>query len=315
MKEDLDIWPEEISPLMELEDALFEQHGLSVYVKRDDLLEPFGGNKGRKLKYAWHAFVKSGRRGLISMGGPFSNHLYAFASMCKHFGVPGKALVRGETNDLANPVLNHIRACGMELIALSRKEYAGRYREDFQKRILDQFPEYFMIPEGGASPEGIKGCYELGVEIIQQMGTWPDHLLVGAGTGTTAAGLARAAAPESEVIAISALRGKIIATAFGQNRDMLREAQQAALELNTAYHFGGFAKWDDELISFMRNFEKTHGILLDPLYTGKTAYALYDLVARERFERGSRIVLVHTGGNPGRLGFSYRFPGLLEDLS
>ncbi len=161
MNEAWHIWPDGISPLVELTDPLFEQRGVTVYVKRDDLLAPFGGNKGRKLKYNWRAFVQSGKVGLISLGGPFSNHLYAFATLCKIFDVPGKVLIRGEADDPTNPVLKHIRDCQVDVIGLSRKEYAQRYSDDFKEYITDRFPGYYLIRREGQTAKELKGVSNL----------------------------------------------------------------------------------------------------------------------------------------------------------
>ena len=70
------------------------------------------------------------------------------------------------------------------------------------------------------------------------------------------------------------------------------------------YHFGGFAKTNAELMAFIADFEDKTGIPLEPVYTGKMMYALYDLIAKHTFKPGQRIIAVHTGGLQGKRGFS-----------
>ena len=73
--------------------------------------------------------------------------------------------------------------------------------------------------------------------------------------------------------------------------------------INNTYHFGGYAKFKPELIEFMDAFKKQTGIALDPVYTGKMVYGIVDLAAKGFFKKGSRILIVHTGGLQGMAGF------------
>jgi 1-aminocyclopropane-1-carboxylate deaminase len=70
------------------------------------------------------------------------------------------------------------------------------------------------------------------------------------------------------------------------------------------YHFGGFAKISPELINFINYFEKKTGIPLEPVYTGKMLFALYDLITKNTFKPSQRIIAVHTGGLQGKRGFT-----------
>jgi len=306
-------WPEGQSPLQELSDPLFGDKGIKVVIKRDDLLRPFGGNKGRKLKYAFEGFVRSGSKGMITLGGPFSNHIHAFSTLCAHFDNAGIALVRGEVDDLSNPVLSYARGCNVTLISLTRKEYAARYTDEFVAHIKAKYPDHYLIPEGGGSEAGLKGCVELGQEIAEGDGVAPNFVFVSAGTGATASGVASALPRHTKVMAISALRERIITNAFNRSISMVGLNEHAEIALNTDYHFGGFARWDKRLINFINGFERRLGIMLDPVYTGKTFFALFDMAENGLIPEGSQVTVIHTGGMPGRAGFNYRFPGLLED--
>jgi 1-aminocyclopropane-1-carboxylate deaminase len=178
------------------------------------------------------------------------------------------------------------------------------YREKqtlFNKFYADDNRAYF-IDEGGASPEAAKGCSELIAEL-------PDtyhHILCACGTGTTAAGI------------INGIQQHNLSTQFHavpalKNGGFLKDeidkylTAPAGYELHTDYHFGGYGKVTPELISFVKNFTASTGIMIEPVYTGKLFYALYDLIAKKHFARGSKILAIHTGGLLGILGMKKHF--------
>jgi 1-aminocyclopropane-1-carboxylate deaminase len=86
-------------------------------------------------------------------------------------------------------------------------------------------------------------------------------------------------------------------------RDLLKDRNQKNWSINLDYHFGGFAKTDQQLFSFMNDFEQTTGIQLEPIYTGKMFYGLFDLIRQGKFKKCHRIIAIHTGGLQGRNGF------------
>ena len=79
------------------------------------------------------------------------------------------------------------------------------------------------------------------------------------------------------------------------------------------YHFGGYAKFNSILIDFINQFKQQHQIPLDPIYTGKMMYGIFDLIEQGYFPDGSTIVGIHTGGLQGIAGFNQRFGNLIED--
>jgi len=278
------------TPLERIEEDLFVEKGVEVFVKRDDLTHPFiSGNKFRKLKYNLVEAEKQGKNRLLTFGGAYSNHLSAFAFACREFGFRGKALVRGdELNESSSPTLAFAHAMGVELEFVSREAY-----RDKEKLSAAYTEEYFIIPEGGSNALAVQGVAEL----VSEIGDF-DYLLTACGTGGTLAGLLKGAPEHAEVIGISVLK----------NGDFLQEEVSKLLghsfpdraRLLTAYHFGGYARYTEELLDFIRDFEAKHGILLEQVYTGKVFYAFYDLLRRDFFRRGAKVILLHTGGMQGR---------------
>lgn len=279
------------TPLEKIEAELFTEKGVEVWVKRDDLTHAFiSGNKFRKLKYNLYEAVKQGKKRLLTFGGAYSNHLSAFAFTCGEFGFAGKAVVRGEElNAGSSPTLAFVHSQGVELEFVSREAY-----RDKEKLSALYSEEHYIIPEGGSNALAVQGV----AEIVPEIGEF-DYLVTACGTGGTLAGLFSGAPENAEIIGVSVLK----------NGDFLKEEVSKLLsrpfpenaKLLTGFHFGGYARYDDELLGFIRDFEARHGILLEQVYTGKAFYAFYTLLKEGYFRRGSRIILLHTGGLQGRL--------------
>ncbi len=298
------------SPVEELHGALSESAGLRLFVKRDDLLalspgSAFCGNKWRKLKYNLLAAQEQGKRHLLTFGGAYSNHLAAVAEAAQALGFQSTGIVRGEEPAGLNPTLRLARACGMQLQYVSRTLYRSKAAPGFLERLGIDSGSVYMIPEGGTNKLALAGCRELAEEILDQLS--PDYVLAACGTGGTLAGIITGLKDRCRVLGISVLKGDIHK---GEVKKLLEAHQGAAYEhwgVLTNYHHGGYAKWTPELLEFIRNFRSDFGIALDPIYTGKLCYAVFDLIRGGYFPRGATLVAVHTGGLQGVAGFEERF--------
>ncbi|HEY0895938.1 MAG TPA: pyridoxal-phosphate dependent enzyme [Sphingobacteriaceae bacterium] len=278
------------SPLEELSDPLFETKGVRVFIKRDDMIHPFiSGNKFRKLKYNLARARRLNKDHLVTFGGAYSNHLVATACAGARFGLRTTGFVRGEP--VSNTSLMLCRLFGMDLRFVSREQY--RDKDELFTGSFGQDPAALFLDEGGSGKEAVRGCAELVSELPDRF----DHVFCAAGTGTTAAGIRNGLherMPGCELHVIPVLKnGSFILD------EIARWADPAGVRLHTAYHFGGYAKTTPELLDFMTGFSGRTGILLDQVYTAKMGYAAYDLIGSDRFARGSRILLIHTGGLMG----------------
>lgn len=281
------------SPEEELHDPLFIEKQIQVFVKRDDKIHPFiSGNKWRKLKYNLNYAHQLGKTNLVTFGGAWSNHILATAAAAAQFGFKSIGIIRGE--EVKNPVLQMAQLFGMELQFIDRQLYKDKALY-FQEHV-DESNHYF-IDEGGRSSLAVKGCEEIISELTQAY----SHVLVSAGTGTTAAGLA--VGIESQNLAT-----KLLVVPVLKNADFILEdikelnAPIDNINLLTEYHFGGYAKTKKELNDFIKDFVSKSGILIEPTYTGKLVYGMFDLIKKDYFPKGSRILFVHTGGLTGLLG-------------
>jgi 1-aminocyclopropane-1-carboxylate deaminase len=286
------------SPVEEIKNPLFINKGIQVFVKRDDMIHPFiSGNKWRKLKHLLRDAFKLNKNHLVTFGGAYSNHLLATACAGAKFGFQTTGFVRGE--EVKNETLTLCRLFGMQLIFIDRESYKHK-KSLFDQHFQDHTQAYF-IDEGGAGVLAIKGCAEL----IDELPETYDHIFCAAGTGTTASGIIKGIIERSIPTlthVIPVLKGaEFLKTEIEEN------SGSNTFEIHTGYHFGGYAKTDEELLTFIKNFCSTCGILIEPVYTGKMFFSLFDLISKDHFNRGSKILAIHTGGLSGISGMINKF--------
>lgn len=285
------------TPLQRLSNAAIERAGVQLYIKRDDLIHAtVSGNKWRKLKYNLLEAQTRGERVVLTFGGAYSNHLYATAAAGNALGLKTVGIVRGlELEGKENATLQFCRGKGMELHFVTREEYRRRHSEAYLREIVERFGNPYLIPEGGTTELALKGVAEMVHEVKQQLGAMPDYMATAAGTGGTAAGILSAGA---DALAFSALKGGDFLKE--DIHQLLKEYKQPGnLTLLTDYHFGGYAKWNGELLTFIRDFRAEFGVQLEQVYTAKMFYGLFDLLKKGYFKAGATIVAVHTGGLQG----------------
>ncbi|CAI8819211.1 D-cysteine desulfhydrase [Pseudomonas syringae pv. tomato] len=267
------------------------------------------GNKWFKLSDHLKQAVTVGAQGVISLGGAHSNHLHALAAAGKRFGFPTVGLLRGHAQQ--TPTVLDLQAFGMQLHWLGYTGYRARHAADFWQPWQARYPELYPIAEGGGRLAGALGCARLREMVDSQLGQmdWDDYhgWWLAAGTGTTVAGLLLAeagahpvygamAVPDDHGIAENIMA--VLGEAAGSQEKAASELPAACVLLDASR--GGFARTDPALLDFIASSEVQGGVLLEPLYTGKALLALHDEVLASRFEPGTRLVFVHTGGLQGR---------------
>jgi 1-aminocyclopropane-1-carboxylate deaminase/D-cysteine desulfhydrase-like pyridoxal-dependent ACC family enzyme len=301
------------SPLEVLSGERLRARGIRLWVKRDDLLcigdEPaFCGNKWRKLQYNLLEAQRQQHKTLLTFGGAFSNHLAAVAQAGRLFGFQTIGIVRGERMEPLNPTLQFCESQDMLLHFISRSAYREKRKPIFIEKLHEQFGDFYLLPEGGTNALALRGCAEMMAEIRTQANEKTDFFAVACGTGGTLAGMIQGLENKEQAIGFSALKGDFLRAEVQQWAGKNRQHWH----IQTGYHCGGYAKFTPELIAFINDFNVKFGIPLDPIYTGKLFYGLFDLIAHGFFPPGSRIVAVHTGGLQGIAGFNQRFGNLIE---
>ncbi|MBM7441259.1 1-aminocyclopropane-1-carboxylate deaminase/D-cysteine desulfhydrase [Streptomyces sp. HB132] len=285
------------SPLQPVEDERFARHGVTLLLKRDDLIHPdLPGNKWRKL--APNLRAAAGRT-VLTFGGAYSNHLRATAAAGRLLGFPTVGVVRG--GELAhrplNPSLARCAADGMRLHFVDRATYRAKTVPAVLDGLLSRFGECVVIPEGGSNALAAQGCTELGRELRGRSAT----VAVACGTGGTLAGLAAGLGPRQRALGVPVLRGGFLGAAV---LDLQREAFGAPVgrwSLDDRFHFGGYARTTPELHAFADDFEDRHGLPVERLYMAKLLYGLTVLAGEGAFAPGSAVTAVVTG-RPGTAG-------------
>ncbi|UOR04398.1 pyridoxal-phosphate dependent enzyme [Hymenobacter aerilatus] len=297
------------SPLLlqELLEPAAAQRNIRLLLLRDDLTHPaLPGNKWRKLKYNLLEARRLGHDTLLTFGGAYSNHMAAVAAAGPLHGFRTVGVVRGEPTLPLNPTLAQAQAHGMQLRYLDRATYRRKTEPAVVAELLHEVGPAYVVPEGGSNTLALPGCAELVTELAAE--TDFDYLCVACGTGGTLAGLLTGLAGTRQAVGVAVLK----------NADFLRADIEALTlasagttytnwQLQTAYHLGGYAAYSAELMAFIQQFQARHGVLLDPVYTGKLLYAVLDLLTQDYFAPGSTVVAVHTGGLQGWQGFRQRF--------
>jgi len=261
------------------------------------------GNKYFKLKYNLEEAKKLSLNTLLTFGGAFSNHIHATAAAGEKYQFKTIGIIRGE-DDIQNPTLQFVRKAGMELVFVSREQYKNKYETTFLKTLEEKYGPYYLIPEGGTNNFAVKGCSE----ILSGIENKYDQIFCATGTGGTLAGLISTPGLVSKTTGISVLKGKDNVTDI--INVLLQEngySHNIAWNINTNYHFGGYAKFNPSLLKFIKQFENDYHIPLDPIYTGKTCYAVFDLIDKQLISSGEKICIIHTGGLQGWMGWNYRF--------
>lgn len=271
---------------------------VNLFIKREDLVHPIiSGNKFRKLKYNLEEAKNQNHQTLLTFGGAFSNHIVAVAGAGKEFGFQTIGVIRGE--ELAskiedNPSLSLAASLGMQFKFVDRTTYRNKTDESFTAKLSNEFGPFYLIPEGGTNSLAVKGCEE----ILSDETKIFDYICVAVGTGGTLSGIINASQLHQKIIGFSSLKGDFL------TNDISKFVSKSNWYINCEYHFGGYGKVSDELISFINQFYSEQQIPLDPIYTGKMMFGVMDMIEKKLFPKGSKILVIHTGGLQGIEGMN-----------
>jgi len=307
--------PTPLEPMPALSAAL---GGPELWIKRDDLLGlAAGGNKTRKLEFLVADALAQGADTLITVGAVQSNHCRLTLAAAVKEGlkcqlvleqrVPGSYREDASGNNFLYQLLGVERIqvvdAGTDLAAAM---------QGLADELAAQGRKAYVIPGGGSNALGALGYVACAEEIMDQsfeMGVAFDHMVASSGSGGTHAGLlaglhgvnanlpltgvsVRAAkAPQEEKI-----HGLAQATA-----DLLGvgiPVPRASVEVVDDYVGPGYSLPTASMVEAVQMFARHEGILLDPVYTGKTAAGLIGMVRAGRFAAGERVLFLHTGGAP-----------------
>ncbi len=287
-----------VPPTQKIELPELHRAGVTLFVRREDLLHPvISGNKFRKLSYNLRAAEEAGYDSLLTFGGAYSNHIAATARAGREYGFRTIGIIRGDELERAshlNPTLARAKEDGMVLKFVSRAEYRLKEMSSFLAGLREEFGRYYLLPEGGTNALAVKGCED----ILGPGDLHYDTICCCVGTGGTLAGLINASSGRQRLIGFSALKGIFM------QKDICSFVCKDNWCLEADYHFGGYAKINAELIAFINSFQQRTGLPLDPVYTGKMFFGVMDMIGRRKFNPGSAILAIHSGGLQGKAGMN-----------
>jgi 1-aminocyclopropane-1-carboxylate deaminase/D-cysteine desulfhydrase-like pyridoxal-dependent ACC family enzyme len=273
----------------------YTDFGCSLHILRLDLVHPIvSGNKLFKLRFYLDQVYQTGKKGIMTFGGAWSNHLVATAWLCRQQGLESVGFVRGVEPGKWSATLQEASSYGMHFVFVPGNQYQTVVRGGASPAGV-MADDYLVVPEGGYGPMGMRGA----MTILDSADTAPfDWLVCACGTGTMLAGLLAGKQPHQQALGISVLKGH---EGLEQDiRNLLPEnKKEQAVNLLHDFHFGGYAKKTVELLEFMDGFFFTHSIPTDFVYTGKLMYAVDQLIRKGFFQKEARILAVHSGGLQG----------------
>jgi 1-aminocyclopropane-1-carboxylate deaminase len=271
---------------------------ITLHIKREDLIHPFiSGNKFRKLKYNLLQAKAEEKSKLLTFGGAFSNHIVALAYAGKENNLETIGIIRGdelESKISENPTLTFAQNCGMKFEFVTREVYKTKASNAFIEDLKGRYGDFYLVPEGGTNSLAVKGCEEILTDEDYDF----THICCAIGTGGTISGLINSAKSNQKIIGFPALKGDFLSD------DIRKFATNSNWEVQLDYHFGGYAKINEELIRFINDFYKQTNIPLDPIYTGKMMFGIVDLINKGYFPKGAKILAIHTGGLQGIEGMN-----------
>lgn len=293
--------------------------GPRLLVKRDDQTGlAFGGNKTRKLEFLVAEAKEREADMLISAGAVQSNHCRQTAAAAAKFGLDCLLVLTGEPGDAAsaNLLLDGILGARIVYVA-DRRDRDRVLKETFDdQRRRGRRP--YLVPYGGSSPTGVLG-YAFAIEEMLKQDVAPDWIVFGTSSGGTHAGLVlgqRVFGYRGRILGISIdeseawLKARVSALASDASERLGKriDFNEADVLANDEYCKAGYGVLTEREMEAVRMFARNEGLLLDPVYTGRAAAGLLDLVRKGFFESQDTVLFWHTGGQPALFADRYARP-------
>lgn len=290
-----------------------------LWIKRDDLTGlAGGGNKARKLEFLLDDALAQGADTVVTIGAVQSNHARQTAAAANRVGLAAHLVLEvpeGATEEYlsnGNALLDDLLGAEITLVPEGDDSSAAADAVVARLRAAGRAPT--LIPVGGSSPLGSLGYVEAFTELVDS-GLDLDAVVVASGSAGTQAGLvvgAQVHRASTRIIGVTVSRSvadqqpKVLSLVEQTLQLLDVDPGQAAarVELDDRFVGPGYGVPTDEMRRAVRLFAETEGILLDPVYTGKAAAGLLQLVREGAFGADQRVAFVHTGGTPGL--YAYR---------
>lgn len=304
------------TPIEELPRLSSTLGGPRLLVKRDDQTGlALGGNKTRKLEFLVAEAQEQGARTLISAGAIQSNHCRQTAAAAARFGFECILVLTGEmpARPSGNLTLDHL--LGARIVNAADRKDRDRILQETFDRAAAEGKKPYLVPYGGSSPTGALG-YAFAVEEVMKQGIEADWFVFGTSSGGTHAGLMlgqRVFGFKGKILGISIdecvewLQENVsaLATKAGEKLGKRIGFAPADVAANADYCRAGYGVLTEAEREAVRLFARTEGLLLDPVYTGRAAAGLIDLIRKGFFKKDETVLFWNTGGQTALFAEKY----------
>jgi D-cysteine desulfhydrase family pyridoxal phosphate-dependent enzyme len=304
------------TPIEELPRLSERLAGPRILVKRDDQTGlAFGGNKTRKLEFLVAEAREQGARMLISGGALQSNHCRQTAAAAARFGFECTLVLNGEMPEHPSANLLLDQLFGAEIITIKDRAYRDQVLQETYDKAVGAGKRPYLVTYGGSSPTGALGYVFAMKEFIEQ-NVNVDWIVFGTSSGGTHAGLVLGQR-------LFGYKGKVLGISIDEPEEWLKTrvstlASDASEKLgerinfmpedvlaNEEYCKAGYGVLTNAEREAVKLFAKTEGLLLDPVYTGRAAAGMIDLIHKGFFKKEETVLFWHTGGQPALFAEKY----------
>jgi D-cysteine desulfhydrase family pyridoxal phosphate-dependent enzyme len=305
--------PTPIDTLPRLSEAL---GGPRLLIKRDDQTGlAFGGNKARKLEFLVAEARDQGAKTLVSGGALQSNHCRQTAAAAARFGFKCILVLTGEKPPLPSANLLLDELFGAQVIYVAERKDRDRILQETFDQAAEKGMRPYLVPYGGSSPTGALGYAFAMKELIEQ-NLQADWIVFATSSGGTHAGLLlgqRVFGYKGKVLGISIdeseewLKQHVSELASLASEKLVRRIEFTPGEVlaNANYCSAGYGVLTEREREAIRLFATYEGLLLDPVYTGRAAAGMIDLVRKRFFKTDETVLFLHTGGQPALFADQY----------
>ena len=304
------------TPIEELPRLSEELGGPRILVKRDDQTGlAFGGNKTRKLEFLVAEALEQGAKMLISGGALQSNHCRQTAAAAARFGLGCTLVLNGEMRERPSANLLLDQLFGAEILTIQDRAYRDQILQETYDKAATDGKKPYLVTYGGSSPTGALG-YAFAMKEFMEQNVAADWIVFGTSSGGTHAGLVlgqRAFGFKGKVLGISIdepeewlkTRVSVLASDASQKLGERINFTGEDVLANEEYCKAGYGVLTDAEREAVKVFARTEGLLLDPVYTGRAAAGMIDLIRKGFFKKDETILFWHTGGTPALFAEKY----------
>jgi D-cysteine desulfhydrase len=303
------------TPIDELPRLSKKLGGPRLLVKRDDQTGlAFGGNKTRKLEFLVADAQAQQADVLITAGSIQSNHCRQTAAAAARFGFECELVLFGEVPALPDANLWLDQLFNAEIIFTERA-----LRDEMLEQVCEQAKKEgkkpYVVPYGGSNPVGAMGYVFAMQELIAQI-EGIDCVVFPSSSGGTQAGLIVGASQFG-------YKGRVLGISVDEPPKVLQEnvarlAGETSQRLGSQFNFSagevlvnadyceaGYGVLTPAEVESVRMFATLEGLLLDPVYTGRAAAGMIDLIRKGFFKTTETVLFWHTGGTPALFASKY----------